>query len=362
MAIAMVAMKGFWGTSFSPLGLDMGTSHIKLVQFKRDRIGVDLYRYGIYSYPAENINKGRIRDGEELAGHLKKIVGELGIKKRDVNISVNSQSVILRVLNLPIMPAKEISAALKWEMERQLSIPAEEFIIDYIFDREKIVNGEQVLEILSVAIPREVVANYIEVVSTAGLNLVKVEIEALSLNRLFRLYKERMQFCQDDPLLVLVDIGGEYSNLLVMEGGAYVFSRTLGVGINQFCRHVAEINQIEHSKASSLIFGGDPFMLAGFQSIATELAELIRRSLEYFVQRIQDNEVDFKSIMLCGGGANVKGLDLFLAESLTLESQLLSPFTFLESQDNMENNYIPAKELNRLCAAGGLALRGWKEV
>ncbi len=358
----MSVIKGFWGTSFSPLGLDLGSSHIKLVQFKRETKGARLYRYGIYPYPGRNIKKGRISDSETLAGHLKKIVEELGIKKKDVNISINSQSIFLRTLNLPIMPSKEISAAVKWEMERQLSIPAEEFITDYIFDRERIVNGEQVLEILSVAVYREVVAEYIEVVSKAGLNPVKVEIEPLSLSRIFRLYSPPTQFSPHDPLIVLVDIGGEYSNLLVMEGGAYVYSRTLGSGINHLCRHVAEINQIEYSTASSLIVGENPFTLPGFQEIAADLVELIRRSLEYFVQRIQDNEVDFKSIVLCGGGANVKGLDHFIAESLTLESQLLSPFGLLDSRDNMENNHTPAEDSSRLCTAGGLALRGWKAV
>lgn len=343
---------------FSRIGLDLGTSHVKIIQFKREGKRISLHSHGILPLPAGTVENGRIMDGATLAKQLKTFLKQKNFKKKAANICIGNQNVILRSVTLPRMSPKEIAGAIQWESEKYIMQPAGEVVTDYAFNREAMSEGRQVTEIELVAAPGKVVREYIEAVAQAGLNPETVEVEPFSLNRAVQYLPGRTGNGISSGLLLLLDIGWRCSNLLIMENGEYAFSRSLALGVNHFCSAVAAANNINMGEAAELIFGGDPFSAPGFRDVAEELADLVNSSAEYYVYRVRETDMNFRHFLLSGGGASIKDLGSFLAGlsgNFNVEPKTLGVFDYIR----LNNNGFPDKDKLLFGVAAGLALRGW---
>jgi len=340
--------------AFSNIGLDIGSFQVKLAQYKSRGGQIYLHQYGIYPLSEGVVEGGRVIDPETLGNQLRWIVRQRRFKKNKVNLCVSSQNVILRHVVFPMMSSKEIPDALRWEAEKHIMIPPEDAVIDYIQLGERVVEGKQVIEVLLVAVPKDVVNSYIEAVTRAGLYPEVVEIEPFSLQRTIQQTFEGRPM-GPEPFLLL-DIGGDGSSLLVLQGGNYCFSRTFNVGTFDFCRRVSELNEVDLETARRMVFGLDAFSVEGMTEVADELVQQIRRSLDYIVYKMRRLERDFNSLYLCGGGTFIEGLNKYLEQQLGVEINNFNPLSFV----NLDRRFMQIEsEQNLLSIASGLALRGW---
>ena len=98
---------------------------------------------------------------------------------------IGGQTVILRHVQLPKMAPRELPAALRFEAEKRIMIPLDEAVMDYVVLGERLVDGNELLDLAVVAAPKEVVNDYLEVVLKAGLHPDVIEIESVSYTHLF---------------------------------------------------------------------------------------------------------------------------------------------------------------------------------
>lgn len=341
---------------YSNIGLDLGNTQIKLVQLKKRRGWIALHQYGICPLPPGTIEGGRIMDPLLLGERLHQLVKRRRLHKNRVNLCIGGQSVILRQITLPVMPSREIPAAVRWEAAKHIMFPLEEAVVDYSYIGGKVVDGSMVMELLLVVVPRDVVNGYIEVVTRAGLYPEIIEIEPFALHRAVRLALQ--DSCGLPENLLVLDIGGESSNLLVMEKDSYRFSRILNLGVNHFCRRVAETQQLDLEKARRLVFGREPFGLEGFTDVADDLVRQLKRSLDYYTLEVSNQETDFSEIVICGGGAFIPGLWTLVGSDLRLEPKLFNPLHFVDLNGRMLRSDLE-QDGSLLQVAHGLALRGW---
>ncbi len=346
---------------FSRIGVDLGTSHLKIVQFKQHNNRVYLHRCGLIPLPDGTVEQGRIINSKPLVEQLETVIKQLRFEKKTANICIDNQNVILRTVTLPRMLPKEIPGAIQWELEKHITLPADEVTTDYIFHREVTVDGNQVMEVKLVAAPREIIKGYLDVVAEAGINPEVVEIEPFSLNRAVCFFSKSGAGADNEAshMVLLVDIGHGCSNLLIMENGEYAFSHSLHMGVKHLCSHVAAINNITIEEASGLVFGSDPFSVPGFRDIADELAEMINSSAEYYIYRVKEKNMNFHQILLCGGGSAIKDMGSFLSGNFDLEAETFNVFDYIDWNNDNSNYNVSGKEKLLFGVAGGLALRGW---
>lgn len=343
---------------YSNIGLDLGSSQIKLMQLRQEQGQIFLHQYGIYDLPEEAMTAGRITDTAILSDRLAWIFKRRRFHRNRVNLCIGSQAIILRQMQLPKMAPREIPAALRFQAEKEIMIPIDEAVIDYIVLGERFIDGKDLLDLAVVAAPKDVVTDYLGVITEAGLYPDVIEIESFALQRVFPYIIPAFAGPGEDALIIL-DIGGESSNLVLLDRGNFSFARTLSIGVNHFCRHIAEDGAMNFDSARRLLFGSDPFSAGGMQEIADELVAQIRRSLEFYLYNIDHAQKEIKTICLCGGGASIDRLPSFLGFELKVEPKLIQPFSFIQSS----RRFIQ-KDLNReghlLNVAAGLALRGWQ--
>ena len=83
---------------------------------------------------------------------------------------------------------------------------------------------------------------------------------------------------------MLLDLGGESSNLAVFDQGSFGLACTLSVGVNHFCRRIAEQRVVSMRPAARSL--AVTLYLEGVQEIADELVAQIRRSLEFYLYNV----------------------------------------------------------------------------
>lgn len=350
---------------YSPVGLDIGSYYIKMLQLKYRRGKIFLHNYKIINTPEKVVENGVVVAPDILAENL-----SWRFRGKKVNLAISGHNVIMRQIELPPMSSRELPEAIRWEAEKHIMMPVEEAVIDYLLLGERESNEGRLQQVLLVAVPRDVINSYMETVLALGLNPLAIEVQSLSLIRLLNALDQSVSMesvveqeaaaasAGEQQSLLLLDIGWETTNFIVVDEGQYSFSRNLGVGCKEFVEQIAGAGAIERGEAFGLIDKEEVLSRPGAQQAADQLLMEVQRSLEFYLYQMQNRERKIGQVYLTGGGDKIKGLHSFLAKELQMEPADMNPFPFIQH----DKRFIPIdlmQDASFLGVATGLALRGW---
>ena len=97
------------------IGLDIGSASLKLAEIKSSRSGYQLKNVGEAVLPPDSIVKKVITNKDAVAGTLSNLVRDLGVKNKNVVISISGHSVIIKKVTLPSMSKNELAESIPWE-------------------------------------------------------------------------------------------------------------------------------------------------------------------------------------------------------------------------------------------------------
>jgi len=89
------------------VGVDIGTSSIKVCQLKESRKGFGLVRLGYVPLPAQTIVDGHVMNSQAVVEGLGRAFSDAKIKQREIALSISGQAVIIRKITVPMMTAAE---------------------------------------------------------------------------------------------------------------------------------------------------------------------------------------------------------------------------------------------------------------
>ncbi len=341
---------------YSPIGLDLGSAFIKMLQLRRSGGGEAVHCLAAAPAPAGALKNGRISSPGLLAERLKQLRLKHPWHKNRVNICLGLQSFYLRRVKLPAMKEAERARAMRWEVEKHFPVSAEDAVFDYC-PLESEVSGALNGEYLLAAAAKDTADSYTETVASAGFIPAALEIEPISLLRALN----SAAYKTGRPLSlfrVLLNIGFERSALLVSCGGEYQFHRLLNTGLKHFYRSAAEKHGCSFNRAHRLVFSGKPLAERGLFPAAEQLAGQAAQSISYWFDQAGIPDVELHEFNLCGGGAFIPGLAAFLKNSFPVKPGIYDPLTGL----NINRPAEPGGQTQRgalFAGAYGLALRGW---
>ena len=105
----------FWSRSKSVVGLDIGSSGVKLVELKERKPGdYHLLRVGVEPLSPEAIVDGSIMDSSLVVDAIQNLTQETGAKSSTCATSVSGHSVIIKKIQVPAMPAAELEESIQW--------------------------------------------------------------------------------------------------------------------------------------------------------------------------------------------------------------------------------------------------------
>jgi type IV pilus assembly protein PilM len=334
------------------IGLDIGSKTIKIVDLDKSGDKFQLKASGIVGYtgnPPEKIDDSK--EFSVLAGIVKKLHRETKISSRDVAIALPEPSVYTRPIKFPLLTDAEIASAVKWEAEQYIPIPAKDAIIQHeILEKLENTTPPQI-SVLLVAAPKKLVEKYAKVVELAGLKLVAVETELISLVR---------AMAPENQTVLLVDFGARSTDLAIAKNRQLTFSRSISTAGEAFTRAVEQGLGVEKTQAEQYkrTYGMSTQQLEGkikgaitpvFQVVADE----IKKSFHFY--QTEEKGDTPKSAVLTGGTAGMPEAASLLTQLLGIEVVVGNPFARVEVAPEAVNSLAGYAPLYAI--AVGLAMR-----
>ncbi len=346
-------------------GLDISDLSLKIIKLKEQ--GNKLKFSAVNESPLSLgvIQQGEIRDEKKLAQAIKKLVNKThGLDTRHVVVSLPEEKSFVRLIEMPKMNKEEIKSAVSFEAENYIPFSAEKVYLDsqIIEPFEGLSNHT---EVLLAALPKKTVDSYVAAVYEAGLVPISMETESQATVR--ALVKEQ----KTKTPVFIIDIGATCSNFSVYFGNSLRFTSFIPFSSNKLNIAIAESMKIKPSKAEELkaSYG---FQQTGTRAkklfrimlpILTEFSWEIKKHIDYYQahakhEKFFSNDKEVKKILLCGGGANLRGLIKFLSQETGLIVQKGNPLINLPWEDREIKDPLRQKLLSYTTAIG-LALRNF---
>ncbi|PSP16382.1 MAG: hypothetical protein BRC58_09055 [Cyanobacteria bacterium QS_8_64_29] len=325
------------------VGVDLSPEGIALAQIEPSRYRAQLTALASLGVPEGAFQECEIADPVALAERIRAGLGEHNLKPRQAAAAVLAQQAFFQPILLPAgLEAEALREALfEREAPRYLPEPLAELAVDYqVLDTVEVEGGQLQTQVLLVALRRAIADRYWETFQQAGLELAVLEIDSFAQLRALR---ERLRPLSSYDAAMLLDIGGDRSELTVVVDGVPQSHRTLPLGCDRL--------QPPTEMASTELTATTP-QLPDWVTLAEE----IERSVA--LQRDRNEGIEVVQLLLAGAGASIEGLARARRERLQLPVVPVDPLEPLSEQQQATPSNT---ERPRWTTAIGLALRAARE-
>jgi type IV pilus assembly protein PilM len=341
------------------VGLDIGSSGIKLVQLKESRGRYILQKFGFKPLEPEVIVDGTVMDEGRVVSAIKELFEETKIKVRQVAVSISGHAVIIKKISLPPMPDEELEGQVRLAAEQYIPFDINEVNIDFSVLPSSETGGDTQgeMSIILVAAKKDKINELTELVKGAGLFPIVMDVDAFAIENMHAI---NYPVSQEDTT-ALVNIGASVMNINIVRGGTSLFTRDIPIGGNRYTEAIQRemgmsYEEAEETKKGERSAGSNQAAVTTVvDSVNAEVASEIARTIDYFKSTMPD--ADVQQVLLCGGGAQVKGLLPQLRDRMQAVIEVANPFGEIDtSGTGFDQNTLA--ELAPLAAVGvGLALR-----
>ena len=360
-------------------GLDISDLSLKIVKLKKRGQFFELDSFLEEKIEPGIIKGGEIKDEKKLAEiireSIKKVKGEK-LKTNYVVASLPEEKAFLQVIQMPKIPEEDLKSAVIYEAENYIPTPLEEVYLDYQII-PPVYDHLDHLDILIAALPKKTVDPYLSVLKLAGLRPKVLEIESLAIAR--ALIKDGIT---TQPIL-LIDLGATRTSFIIFSGQSLRFTTSIPVSSTSFSEIIsknlgvtlaeAERLKIKHGleEKVKIKIGEEKTELKRergriFEALIPTLVDLvqqIKRYLDYYQAHAEHEHLPpdgkgVSKILLCGGGANLKGLCQLLSLELKIPVEIGNPWVNILIKEKKEVAELSFEESLKYTTALGLALRG----
>ncbi len=340
------------------LGLDIGSSSVKLVQLKEKKGGYALQAFGMSRLPPETIVDGALMNSAAVVQAIQELLAEHKVKARDVAIGVRGHSVIIKKISLPRMSQDELDESIQWEAEQYIPFDVKDVNIDtQILTPAADAAGQ--MDVLLVAAKKDMINDYTSVCAEAGLQAAVVDVDAFAVQNAFETSYE----LAPGETVVLINVGASVANINILAGGTTTFTRDVTLGGNTFTEEIQKQLNISYDEAEALKVGGQGETDAVvpqevervIQGVAEQLAGEIQRSLDFYAATAADNRI--ARVYLSGGTARIPALFKIIEQRAGVPVEVLNPFKTIEIDHKRFDPMLLTQSAASAAVAVGLALR-----
>jgi type IV pilus assembly protein PilM len=331
-------------------GLDIGSSAVKVVQLRESGTTYRLAALGAASLPPDVIADGAIKDPPTVVDAIRSAVATAGVKASNTAIAICGRELIIKKVQIPQVPAKEVHDVVQLEAEHHIPFAIDEVFLDY----HGVGQHDGVMDLILVAVKKSKVLEYAAVVEEAGLVPAIVDVDSFALGNQFELnYPD-----ERNEAVALIDIGASIMKTNVVRGGSTIFARDIPFGGNNYTQAIAQQLRIPFEQAEAAKLGRDvgvrwEAVVPALEAVSRELSLEVQRTFDYFASTAESERIS--KIVLAGGCAQLPGLNDYLSSNWGIPVELAKPFERIEVDPAYAEEVASAG--TSLAVAVGLALR-----
>jgi type IV pilus assembly protein PilM len=343
-----------FGKKQSLVGLDIGSHSVKAVELEpQPGKSWRLTRWGISPPLAEAIVDGEIMDRQLVTDAISNLFESRGIKCRNVVAAVSGRAVIVKKITMNRLSADDAQQAVYWEAEQHVPYDINDVSLDF-----EIVgpapNDPKQMQVLLVAAKKDMVMSFGDLIREAGLTPVVVDVDSFAAQNAL---EANYDFAPEEVVAIL-NIGGEITNINIIQAGVPYFTKDLQVGGNSVIEAAQRKFNLSQAEAAGAMRGEagtnlelTPVIEQAFEGLATAL----ERAQAFL--RTSGEAGAISRIMLCGGSALTPGVPEFLQKRFGVTTEVANPLTRVTYDQALFAGQDVMKVAPLLTVGIGLALR-----
>lgn len=362
----------FFGNPNSFVGIDIGTSSLKLVELVNRRRRIELATYAQASAPniLADLSVSEDEAVEKTKALLSKMMEKAGVASDTIIAALPVSAVFSTVIQMPQLPEAEMEKAVRFAARDVVPADLDEMVLGWSrvgeqphmttdaaetkHDRAKgaAIQRSGPTPVFLTAAPQWAINRYVAVAKALQMKLIALEVETFPLVRSLL----------HDPTSsgFIIDIGDLSTTFHVIDAGTPRVSHSFEFGgyhISEAIAKALSISQEEAEQKKAEL--GMTAEAPEAQRSATEMA--VRKQVDKAMQLLklyeEQQERSIKKAVLIGGGANLKGLKEFWASATGLQTQIGNPWRGLSYPEHLDARLqILGPTFG---VAVGLALRGF---
>jgi type IV pilus assembly protein PilM len=346
----------------SVVGIDIGSSSLKVVQLRREGGTAVLETYGeiaLGPYAGAEVGQATNLPADKIAETLKDLLKEANVTSKNAGISIPFSRSLLTLVELPRRAnAEEQKTVIALEARKYIPIPVQEVQLDWFVLPETLPEGgvaPDKVKVLIVAVHNDQLALLQKVVEGAGVAATFYEIEIFS----------TIRSVIDEPVkpVMVLDIGASATKAYVVERGVVAVSHNIRQGGQDVTRTIASAHNLASvdaetaKKEHGLGNGGAPYDRKTIELVFSRIFEEARRVVGKYETA---NQRPISKLILTGGGGVTKELGSYAKEFFSLDVEVADPFAKTSAPAFMRP---VLKEIGpEFAVAVGLALRKLEEL
>ncbi|HZU41227.1 MAG TPA: type IV pilus assembly protein PilM [Terriglobales bacterium] len=342
------------------VGLDVGSSSIKAVELKRSRGGIQVAHLGVEPLASDIVVDSMIVDSGTVSSAIAKIFSENLIKSRAVATSVSGHSVIVKKISLPPMSDQELAETIQKEAAQHIPFDIADVSIDYQVLSEDGAGPQ--MDVLLVAVKKDKILNYTNVLSMAGKSPAVVDIDAFALQNCYEFNYEPAP----GSTVALLNLGASVMNINIVKGTTPLFTRDVSVGGHQYTDSLQKELDLSFDDAEALKLGkkvgtvSEDAKLPILQQVTEIIVLEIQKTFDFFRATAAGEHIE--KIFLAGGSSKVPGLMESLRQEFSLPVEILNPFQKIAPPAQGAGAELVEQNAGQLAVAVGLALRSFEDL
>lgn len=388
----------------SYLGVDLGTSAVKIVELQDKGGRAVLLTYGYVEQPTDIIRSSSKEMEDQIVKIIKDVHKKSRMTSKRVVAALPSFSVFSSIISLPAMNKKDLAKAVQWEAKKFIPLPIEEMTLDwkivpakpvakvpplpkkadtsegqpgssdhsesnhegkesflsklFASKKDKVASSAQTpaalknnLKVLLTAAPKKIVERYIRIFRSAEMELISLETEAFAL--------ERSLAGNDPSPIMIIDIGAVTSDISIVESSIPILTRSIDVGGVSITKAIMTSLNVDLSRAEQFKrdIGFSPLgpgdLPETIKSAINPIINEIKYSVDIYLAQAGGNKIE--KIILTGGSAFLPDLAKYLGKILDMKVIVGDPWDRIVYP--LELKPVLSELGPRLSVAVGLAMR-----
>lgn len=354
------------------IGLDIGSSAVKIAFFKEAEDGLRLVRADMKEL-AEYSDDAHFVD--EAVSALRYLLRGINTKRSKIIASINCPYTAVKKVIAPYMPKAELKQGIALEAKNYFPFPTDNSTLDFEVLGDVVEKGVRKYDLMVAVCPTDTIQKNLLILEKAGVRPSSFITSSYALGKVAE-YTGKAE-----DLKCFVDIGSSHTEFIIYKGKTIVFTRKIPICGSDFTKSMtgalisekgkiqltfAEAEKIKKDVGIPSEGNANPLdskvsaiqMLSMLRSPIENLANEIGRCLDYYREESRGDKVD--SVVLFGGGASLTGLTKFVSDIIGVPVIIGDPLESLK----IEKDALPdrARMAHRVELAIGAGLSDPKGI
>lgn len=333
-------------------GLDISSSALYAVELRGNGPMKVLYKYAYMPIDSKISLSDSKNDQQRLTMAISQLVAHAGFSTKNVAVGVPSNRVFTTVADVDRLPDHELEKSIRYQADALIPTPLNESKIDWALLGDSPVDKTK-SEVLLTSVPNEFIERRLDIVESAGLNVIAFEPDNLALMR---------SLVPADAMnaIMVVDIGHKSTDIVAVYEGRPRLTRAVPTGMESIIRSAMQNLNIDEKQADQFVmkFGLSKDKLEGqvYGAIANTvdlITSEVEKSIKFFQTRYVDATLD--RIIVTGGGAILPEFPLYLANKFMMNVEIGNAWRNVQYSPDRQNELLSIS--SQFSVAVGLAGR-----